>query len=99
MTLNFLSIFQLAMKEFSKYILLCCLVLAACAPSFAQNKKELEKKKQQLQREIDETNKQLKETSKNKSLTANQVNALKKKIRLRQELIGTINTELDGLDN
>ncbi|MDQ3050299.1 MAG: peptidoglycan DD-metalloendopeptidase family protein [Bacteroidota bacterium] len=87
------------MKEFSKYFLFFFLLLSVCAPSLAQNKKELEKKKQQLQREIDETNKQLKATSKSKSLTASQVKALKKKIRLRQELIGTISSELDGLNN
>ncbi len=84
------------MRKFSKLILLF-LLLSCLAPVFSQNKKELEKKKQQLQREIDETNRELQATSKSKSLTANQVSALKKKIRLRQELIGTINTELDGL--
>ncbi|MBL0340284.1 MAG: peptidoglycan DD-metalloendopeptidase family protein [Bacteroidetes bacterium] len=67
--------------------------------SFAQSKKELEKKKQQLQREIDETNKQLQATSKSKKLTSVQVNALKKKIRLRQELVNTIDGELNALSN
>lgn len=99
MKLNFLSPYPRDMKEFSKYFLLFWLLLVVSTSSFAQNKKELEKKKQQLQREIDETNKQLKETSKNKNLTVSQVNALKKKIRLRQELIGTINSELDGLNS
>ena len=87
------------MKELSRILLFVWLFLAAIAPSHAQNKKELEKKKQQLQKEIDETNKQLQATSKSKSLTASQVEALKKKIRLRRELIGTINNELDGLIN
>ncbi len=95
----FLSTFRPAMRKFSKYFLFFFLLLSVCAPAIAQNKKDLEKKKQQLQREIDETNKQLKATSKSKSLTASQVNALKKKIRLRQELIGTISSELDGLNN
>ena len=75
------------------------LLLLLCNPVFSQTKKELEKKKQQLQREIEETNKQLQATSKSKKLTASQVDALKKKIRLRQELIGTINGELDALSN
>lgn len=84
------------MRKFSKFFLFLLLIYSL-SPAFSQNKKELEKKKQQLQREIDETNKQLQATSKSKSLTANQVSALKKKIRLRQELIGTINSELEGL--
>jgi len=65
----------------------------------AQSKKELEKKKQSLQREIDETNRQLRETSKNKKLTTQQVAALKKKIRLRQEMINEITKEMNGLEN
>lgn len=84
------------MRKFSKFLLFF-LLLGSLTSVFSQNKKELEKKKQQLQREIEETNKQLQATSKSKSLTANQVAALKKKIRLRQELIGTINNELEGL--
>ena len=73
------------------------MLLVLASPLWAQNKKELEQRKQKLQREIDETNKQLRETSKNKNLTAAQVAALKKKIRLRQEMIATITREMDGL--
>jgi murein hydrolase activator len=87
------------MKEFAKRLLVVFLLVIAFVSADAQTKKELEKKKQQLQKEIDETNRQLKATAKSKSLTASQVDALKKKIRLRQELIGTINSELDGLSS
>ena len=87
------------MRKLNRFVLFLFLLLAAGGNLSAQTKKELEKRKQQLQKEIDETNKELKATSKSKSLTASQVNALKKKIRLRQELIGTINGELDGLTN
>ncbi len=85
------------MKKLNNYILILFLFLAASGNVTGQSKKDLEKKKQQLQKEIEETNRQLQATSKSKSLTASQVNALKKKIRLRQELIGTINGELEGL--
>ncbi len=64
----------------------------------SQSRKELEQRKQKLQREIDDTNKQLTETAKNKKLTAAQVDALRKKIRLRQELINTINNEMESLN-
>lgn len=86
------------MKRCIKLLLILILLLTG-ASTFAQSKKDLEKKKQQLQREIDETNKQLQATSKNKKLTATQVDALKKKIRLRQELVNTIDGELNALSN
>ena len=87
------------MRKFNKFFLFIFLLMIAGGNLSAQSKKDLEKRKQQLQKEIDETNKQLQATSKSKSLTVSQVNALKKKIKLRQELIGTINSELDGLSN
>ena len=63
----------------------------------AQNKKELENKKAKLQKEIDFTNKQLKIVEKNKNATAEQLGALRKKIQLREALIGTINSEISVL--
>lgn len=79
-------------------VLLLILGCLLAPPSRGQSKQELEKKKQKLQKEIDDTNRLLRETSRNKKLTAGQVDALRKKIRLRQELIGTINRELDDLN-
>lgn len=69
-------------------------------PVFSQynaSKKDLEKKREKLQREIDQTNKQLQDVSKNKNVSLSQVEALKKKIRLRTELIGNINSEIKTL--
>jgi septal ring factor EnvC (AmiA/AmiB activator) len=82
----------------SASVLLLVLGCLLAAPSMGQSKLELEKRKQKLQKEIDDTNRLLRETSRNKKLTAGQVDALRKKIRLRQELIGTINRELDDLN-
>lgn len=88
------------MRRFVEVIFLAAaLLLAGSNGLMGQSKKELEKKKQKLQREIDETNKQLKETSKNKKLTSQQVAALKKKIRLRQEMINDITKEMAGLES
>jgi len=97
MTWNFHSTFLQVMRKSGSFLVFLVLFFVSIN-SFAQSKKELEKKKQQLQEEIDRTNKELKATSKSKSATASQLNALKKKIRLRQELISTINSELNGLD-
>ena len=65
--------------------------------SYAQNKKELENKKAKLQKEIDFTNRQLKIVEKNKNSTAEQLAALRKKIHLREALIGTINSEISSI--
>jgi septal ring factor EnvC (AmiA/AmiB activator) len=63
-------------------------------PSFAQSKKELEKKKKQLQKEIRLTNKLLKETRKNKDLSVDELLKLKSKINSRSNLISAINSEM-----
>jgi murein hydrolase activator len=74
------------------------LLLFLPALLFAQgSKKELEQRKQKLQKEIDFTNSQLKIVSKNKNATKEQLDALQKKIRLREQLIGTINNEIASL--
>ncbi len=64
---------------------------------FPQNKKDLENKKARLQKEIEFTNKQLQIVAKNKSATAEQLAALRKKIQLRESLIGTINAEINSI--
>lgn len=62
-----------------------------------QNKKDLEKKRAKLQKEIDETNRMLQATSRNKNRSMAELEALNKKIRVRKELILTINSEIDAL--
>ncbi|MBK8414659.1 MAG: hypothetical protein IPL22_09310 [Bacteroidetes bacterium] len=95
---NFHSIFRQAMsRRCGKFLLLLWLLLLTI-PAIPQSKKELERKTAAA-KEIDQTNKELNATAKSKKLTASQVDALKKKIKLRQQLIGTINSELDGLSS
>jgi septal ring factor EnvC (AmiA/AmiB activator) len=67
--------------------------------AFSQTKKELQTKRDKLQKEIDDANNQLTQLSKSKTTTLAQIDALKKKISLRQELIGTINSEINSLGN
>ena len=67
--------------------------------SSAQNKTELQNKRDKLQKEIDEANSQLKLLSKSKTVSLAQIDALKKKISLRQQLISNINDEINNLGN
>lgn len=73
------------------------LLIAVACDAYAQSKKELENKKARLQKEIDFTNKQLKQVERNKNATAEQIAALRKKIKLRESLITTINSEINAL--
>jgi septal ring factor EnvC (AmiA/AmiB activator) len=73
-------------------------LLLLVLPSFAQNKKELEKKKAQIQKEISATNELLNETKKNKKLSLNQLVALNQKIGMREELIATISSEVNSIN-
>ncbi len=74
------------------------ILLLFVTPVFSQqSKKDLEKRKEKIQKEIDFTNKQLQIVTKNKSATKEQLEALQKKIKLREQLIGTINGEINAL--
>ena len=70
-----------------------------CASSFAQSSIQLKRKKEALQREIELAQKNLNKTTSGKKLTLGQINALKSQIRLRQEKISTINSEMKNLDH
>ena len=63
-----------------------------------QKKKDLETKKQALQKEIEYQNKLLNEVKKNKNRSMIQLAILNNKIAKQQELIGTINKELNVLE-
>ncbi|MEP7171562.1 MAG: peptidoglycan DD-metalloendopeptidase family protein [Bacteroidota bacterium] len=78
-------------------LVLCFLFFST--QSFSQTKKELQTKRDKLQKEIDEANNQLLLLSKSKTVTLAQLAALKKKIKLRQQLIGTVNAEINSLGN
>jgi murein hydrolase activator len=80
--------------------LLIFLLFLTCASTvFGQNSNELKRKKEALQRDIEQLQKNLSKTVSGKKLTLAQINGLKTQIRLRQEKISTINSEMKTLDN
>jgi len=81
-----------------KYFLSLFLV-GSCLVGFAQTTKELTRKKEALQREIELAEKNLNKTVNGKKLTLTQINAIKAQVRLMQEKISTINSEMKNLDN
>ncbi|SOD20379.1 murein hydrolase activator EnvC family protein [Pedobacter xixiisoli] len=79
--------------------LLLIVALCLCANAFAQSSKELKRKKEALQREIELAQKNLNKAASGKKLTLGQINAIKAQIRLRQDKISTINSEMKNLDH
>ncbi len=63
-----------------------------------QDKVKLQEKKTKIEEEINFTNKLLNETKKSRQTSLNQLIILKKQIGQRQELINTINLEIDDLE-
>ncbi len=80
-------------------VLLLIIAVCFCASAFAQSSKELKRKKEALQREIELAQKNLNKAAKGKKLTLGQINAIKAQIRLRQDKISTINSEIKNIDH
>jgi murein hydrolase activator len=82
--------------------LLVLLTLSVIQPAEAQNgkksKKELENRKRRLNEEIREINQMLSETKASKKLSMGALLSLNMKLRKRQELINTINAQLNNLN-
>ncbi len=66
--------------------------------AFAQDKTELEKKRKQTLQEIDMLNNQYNEIKKNKKESIGQLTLIQNKIRLRNEVISTINKQVRAID-
>ena len=79
-------------------LFLSLLFVLCCSTAFGQTAKELTRKKEALERQIVEAQNNLKKTVNGKKLTLGQINAIKAQIRLRQEKISTINSEIKNLD-
>ena len=88
------------MRVWSSKQVLWLFALAAMSMSLAAQqptqKEKLEQRKTQLQDEIEVANGILKKTQKDKELTLNQVRALDKKVRARQELIRTVQAQISN---
>ncbi len=63
-------------------------------PAFGQSSAELQKQRERLDREIRQLNESLKLTSTDKSLSLQQVSALNAQLKLREQKISTINSEI-----
>ncbi|MFF5383171.1 murein hydrolase activator EnvC family protein [Pedobacter suwonensis] len=83
------------LQKFLFILFLSVLTLSA----FAQTENQLRRKKEAIQREIEQLQKNLNKTASGKKLTIQQINAINAQIRLRQDKIGTINSEIKNLDN
>ena len=86
-------------KMFINRNIVILLLLLVSLSSFSQNEKNvLKKKKENLENIIKQTSNQLKETKKNKQSYLNQLNLLNKQITVRQELISSINLQINGIE-
>ncbi|WP_316737822.1 murein hydrolase activator EnvC family protein [Pedobacter aquatilis] len=81
-----------------KFLIILFLSTIALSSS-AQTESQLRRKKEAIQREIEQLQKNLNKTASGKKLTLQQINAINAQIRLRQDKIGTINSEIKNLDN
>lgn len=81
----------------NKIFSLILFVIIISSGVWGQSKKSLERKKKQTQKEINYTNKLLKETQSNRKASFNELLLIKKKIKLRKELINSIIKEQNGL--
>ena len=84
---------------FSKVALFFLVVLMTPAFLMAQNRKELEEKRKELVKEIELTTNMLHETQKNKAVMMDRYFALQSQIQKRQQLIATLQQELDYSNN
>ncbi|OFX48080.1 MAG: hypothetical protein A2046_05890 [Bacteroidetes bacterium GWA2_30_7] len=87
------------MRIFFYNIIFFSILLLLNAGTFAQSKKDLEKKRLQNQKDIEYTNKLLKETKKNTESSYNNLLILNQKITFRQDIIHSISAEVKLLEN
>ena len=82
---------------YRKFVIIILLLVSLSA--FSQNEKNVLKiKKEKLENIIKQTSSQLNETKKNKQGYLNQITILNKQISTRQELISSINLQLNDID-
>ena len=84
--------------KFLKTLLFFICVFAATG-AFAQSSAELKRQRERINAELEQLNHQLQDVVNSKKVTLKELNALKKKISLREEKIQNINSDLRNLDN
>ncbi len=97
-------LFRLTKKNISRYAsVILCLIGISFSTGFAQTKAQqsptdLQKKKNKLNDDIKQLNSQLSQTKANKKSKINAIVVINTKIKVREELIGTINSELSQIN-
>lgn len=90
-------------KNLGKIICLCFIMIGFTFTAYSQHKsqsqKELQNKKNKLNDDIKQLNSQLSQTKANKKSQINAIVVLNTKIKVREELINTINAELAVINN
>ncbi|TCD10887.1 peptidase M23 [Pedobacter frigidisoli] len=82
-----------------KFVFILVFMAFAFSAVAQQTEAQLRRKKEAIQREIEQLQKNLSKTASGKKLTLQQINGINAQIRLRQDKIGTINSEIKNLDN
>ncbi|QNA45159.1 murein hydrolase activator EnvC family protein [Lacibacter sediminis] len=77
-------------------LVVCCTLLQVVL--FAQDKNELERKRKQTLQEIDMLNRQYNDIKKNQKQSIGQLTLIQNKIRLRNEVINTINKQVRAIN-
>jgi septal ring factor EnvC (AmiA/AmiB activator) len=80
-----------------KFLLVICCTLLQVA-LFAQDKNELERKRKQTLQEIDVLNRQYNDIKKNQKQSLGQLTLIQNKIRLRNDVINTINKQVRAIN-
>lgn len=78
-----------------KLFVTICILCIGCLPSLAQNSEELRKQQAEIQKEINELKQSLESTRKNKKASLGQLALVQKKIKLREQAINNISTQID----
>ena len=84
------------MRRFSLFIILLSLIAGGAS---AESVKSLKKKQQELQKQMSTTNKMIQQTKKDQKATINKLELLNENIKTQKQLIQTIGSEIDALDN
>ena len=80
-------------------LFLSLLFIALSSTAFAQSMEQLKKNKEALDRQLELAQKNLNKTVNGKKLTLTQINTIKGQVRMYQQKISIINSEMKNLDN
>src|SRR3569833_1051217 len=85
--------------KFTKIALFLFIILAGLKAHAQPNSDDLKAKREKYNHELEELNREYEETANNKKRSIKQLNLMRKQIDIREQKIGTINSEVRQLDN